>query len=139
LRAGDILLNVNGQEVVVEQVQHEILENPITVYNFEVADYHTYFVAQNINAPIQEFVLVHNDCSFKTFDKNGLKNNFGIDDIHQTKREILRAIDPKKLKIVGNNPDIALSMGGEIKLISKIYKGKSLLTGLNIFNFIPKG
>jgi hypothetical protein len=66
LRAGDILLNVNGQEVVVEQVQHEILENPITVYNFEVKDYHTYFVAENVFADAESFILVHNSCNHKS-------------------------------------------------------------------------
>ena len=56
LRAGDILVLVNGEYVVVEKVQHEILEAPITVYNFQVADYHTYYVTDL-------GVLVHNDCS----------------------------------------------------------------------------
>ena len=58
LRAGDILVTVNGEYVVVEKVQHEILENPIKVYNFEVADFHTYYVS-NIA------VLVHNMCTPK--------------------------------------------------------------------------
>ena len=40
---------------MVEQVQHEILEAPITVYNFEVADFHTYYVGDTE-------VLVYNDC-----------------------------------------------------------------------------
>ena len=56
LRAGDILVLVNGEYVVVEKVQHEILEAPITVYNFQVADYHTYFVSN-------DGVLVHNSCN----------------------------------------------------------------------------
>ena len=55
LRAGDILVLVNGEYVVVEKVQHEILEAPITVYNFQVEDYHTYFVSD-------AGVLVHNTC-----------------------------------------------------------------------------
>jgi hypothetical protein len=55
LRAGDILLQHNGQYIVVEQVQHEILEAPIEVYNFEVADFHTYYVSDT-------GVLVHNSC-----------------------------------------------------------------------------
>ena len=42
LRAGDILVMLNGEYVVVEQVQHELLESPETTYNFEVEDYHTY-------------------------------------------------------------------------------------------------
>ncbi|MBR1751139.1 MAG: hypothetical protein IJ740_09720 [Ruminococcus sp.] len=40
---------------MVEWVQHEILEAPIKVYNFEVEDYHTYFVGKNC-------VFVHNGC-----------------------------------------------------------------------------
>ena len=55
LRAGDILVLVNGDYVVVEKVQHEILEAPITVYNFQVEDYHTYCVTEH-------GVLVHNKC-----------------------------------------------------------------------------
>ena len=55
LRAGDILVLVNGEYIVVEKVQHEILEAPITVYNFQVEDYHTYYVAD-------AGVLVHNSC-----------------------------------------------------------------------------
>ena len=54
--AGDILVLVNGEYVVVEKVQHEILESPVTVYNFQVADYHTYYVANS-------GVLVHNSCN----------------------------------------------------------------------------
>ena len=65
LRAGDILVLVNGEYVVVEKVQHEILEAPVTVYNFQVADYHTYYVSQ-------ASILVHNSCSqTPTLPKNG--------------------------------------------------------------------
>ena len=56
LRAGDILVLVNGEYVVIEWIQHEILESPVTVYNFQVADYHTYYVTDN-------GVLVHNSCN----------------------------------------------------------------------------
>ncbi len=63
LRAGDILVLVNGEYVVVERVQHEILEAPILVYNFQVEDFHTYYVS---NAG----VLVHNACGkpLKVYD-----------------------------------------------------------------------
>lgn len=53
LRAGDILCTVNGDCVIVEMVQHEILETPAAVYNFRVETNHTYFVGQ-------EGVGVHN-------------------------------------------------------------------------------
>ena len=63
LRAGDILVMLNGEYVVVEQVQHELLESPETTYNFEVEDFHTYYVG-DIS------VLVHNAC--KAAKKAGL-------------------------------------------------------------------
>lgn len=55
LRAGDRLQLLNGEYVVIEQVQHEILECPVTTYNFEVEGFHTYYVGE-------EPVLVHNQC-----------------------------------------------------------------------------
>ena len=56
LRAGDILVMLNGEYVVVEQVQHELLESPETTYNFEVKDFHTYYAGEWA-------ILVHNRCS----------------------------------------------------------------------------
>ena len=68
LREGDILVLVNGEYVVVEQVQHEMLEAPVKVYNFNVAECHTYYVTDS-------GVLVHNAChgnSLKTDKKTEL-------------------------------------------------------------------
>ena len=56
LRAGDILVTVNGEYVIVEKTQHEFLEAPITVYNFQVEGYHTYYVSSTA-------ILVHNTCN----------------------------------------------------------------------------
>ncbi len=41
---------------LVEQVQHEILEEPVFVHNFEIEDYHTYYVGG-------QSVFVYNKCS----------------------------------------------------------------------------
>ena len=68
LRAGDILVMLNGEYVVVEQVQHELLESPETTYNFEVEDYHTYYVGE-------KSVLVHNMCKGTNDDFVPLANN----------------------------------------------------------------
>ena len=57
LRAGDQLQLVNGEYVIIEAIQHELLEVPIKVYNFQVNDFHTYYVGTDTQ------VLVHNDCS----------------------------------------------------------------------------
>ncbi len=55
LRAGDILVRRDGKYLIIEKVQHEILESPIKVYNFEVQDFHTYHVGDSS-------ILVHNVC-----------------------------------------------------------------------------
>ena len=84
LRAGDILVMLNGEYVVLEQVQHELLESSETTYNFEVKDFHTYYVGE-------QGIFTHNMCkkaqiknpsksesrvwkSFKN-SKNGLKTS----------------------------------------------------------------
>lgn len=66
LRAGDILVTVNGEYVVVEKIQHEILEAPVTVYNFEVEGFHTYYVSSAC-------ILVHNKCA----DNYNARDNIG--------------------------------------------------------------
>ena len=59
---------LNGKLVVVEQVQHELLESPVTVYNFEVEEFHTYYVGDS-------GVLVHNDCGGTSSSKSSLPQN----------------------------------------------------------------
>ena len=58
LRAGDILVMLNGEYVVVEQVQHELLESPETTYNFEVEDYHTYYVGFGVFCHITNALIL---------------------------------------------------------------------------------
>ena len=65
LRAGDRLQLLNGEYVVIEQIQHELLELPVLVYNFEVEDFHTYYVSNLC-------VLVHNKCYN---DSNNIEND----------------------------------------------------------------
>ena len=80
LRAGDMLVTVNGEYVIVEKVQHELLETPVSVYNFEVEDYHTYYVGGTS-------VLVHNECgrpmSPKKVGDDLIRNNINA---HKFKR-----------------------------------------------------
>ena len=67
-RASDRLQLVNGDYVIVEQIQHELAESPVKVYNFRVKDNHTYYVGSNS-------VLVHNaNCGNYIF-----KQGFDID------------------------------------------------------------
>ena len=44
LETGDILTTYDGQELPIDDIL--VKEEKVTVYNFEVADYHTYFVSE---------------------------------------------------------------------------------------------
>ncbi len=52
---GDKLLMYNGNILEVKKLRAEQLSEPIKAYNFEVEDWHTYFVSE-------QNVLVHNSC-----------------------------------------------------------------------------
>ncbi len=62
IRAGDILKLANGKTAIVSKVYSETLSSPVTVYNFEVEDFHTYYVGE-------DSVLVHNECRLAKKEK----------------------------------------------------------------------
>ena len=55
LHPGMTIWFANGTKGTVEDISNEGLEEPVTVYNFEVAEFHTYFVGEC-------GVLLHNTC-----------------------------------------------------------------------------
>ncbi len=55
LQAGDEVETADGEILKIEAITIEYLDEPIQIYNFEVADGHTYYVSE-------EEVLVHNMC-----------------------------------------------------------------------------
>ncbi|MBQ8924136.1 MAG: glycohydrolase toxin TNT-related protein [Lachnospiraceae bacterium] len=67
LKAGDIILLLDGTTKEVESVSIEYLEQPVKVYNFEVEDWHTYYVSE-------QGVLVHNQCYTTEVPKGGSKS-----------------------------------------------------------------
>ena len=46
LIVGDELLDVNGNVLLVENFDVELTDEPVTVYNFQVEDFHTYYVGE---------------------------------------------------------------------------------------------
>ena len=61
LEAGDTVELSDGTSVTVEDVEKNELDEPVTVYNFNVMDYHTYYVGESE-------VLVHNKCKVDVDD-----------------------------------------------------------------------
>ena len=111
LRAGDILVLSNGEYVVVEFVQHEILESPVKVYNFEVEDFHTYFVGE-------VSVLVHNMCTPKKSNDSVQEINNKFPDDDQVGRQFDYTIDNGRIHIENGiqNADFIIDMDGNLKL-----------------------
>ena len=56
LKVGDKVRLEDGTTGTVEKAKHVKLDIPVTVYNFEVEDFHTYYVSE-------QKVLVHNTCA----------------------------------------------------------------------------
>ena len=67
---GDVVLLANGEEAKVEKVEVEFLTEPVTVYNFEVKDWHCYFVGE-------AGVLVHNGSCVNASGAGGAGNKAG--------------------------------------------------------------
>ena len=55
LKVGERLLLSDGKAVIINSIEIETLESPETTFNFEVEDFHTYYVSESN-------VLVHNSC-----------------------------------------------------------------------------
>ena len=92
-------------------IQHEVLESPIKVYNFEVADFHTYYVGK-------ENVLVHNMCQkllniYKSikqvpgYNKNFVQARNGLKKVTVNNKQLLEQLNnvgkewKKYIKMVG--------------------------------------
>ena len=66
LQIGDHLSDVCGKVLLVEEFWIEYPDEPATVYNFQVEDFHTYYVGENC-------IFVHNaDCSIEFTNKSNL-------------------------------------------------------------------
>ena len=124
LRAGDILVLQSGEYVVVELVQHEILESPITVYNFEVEDFHTYYVGENS-------VLVHNVCRNPGGRHGGQAHRNRVESIKNSLSSKVWNVSANESRVIWGNgkyryPDIQATKNG----MTRFYQvGKQTMSG----------
>lgn len=100
----------DNKRVIIYAIEVEQLSNPETTYNFEVEDFHTYYVTESK-------VLVHNACKY--FEANKVGDNY----------EIGKEIDQKQaLNRLRNNESVWVdSRSGARSLAKKIgIKGKAM-------------
>jgi hypothetical protein len=77
LRPGDSLLLLDGTTLTILSVAHKHLDTPITVYNFEVEGFHTYFVG-DIG------LLVHNSCLPDSYSGSAEWKRWDMSDTHHS-------------------------------------------------------
>lgn len=68
LRIGDEVVQAIGERYRIEAISIYVVEKPETVYNFEVEEFHTYYVGGNS-------ILVHNKCRNVIVDGSNDVNN----------------------------------------------------------------
>ena len=132
LKSGDKVLLSDGKYGIIISVRVEELETPETTYNFEVEDFHTYYVGE-------ESVCVHNSGCGGDFKKYSVEEIAKRGDI--TTEQFHREVKPKILKIspkgLGKNPDILLNKENIVGLSSRIKK-ESYNTGKRLIEFIGR-
>lgn len=95
LKKGDELLTEDGKNIKVSEVRVQKLEEEITVYNLEITEVHTYYVAGG--------VLVHNACA--DADAGGRRKNTGEGGRKYVKASFLERIRTKTAKVSDINPN----------------------------------
>ena len=100
LLVGDKLVSVNGDDLTIEDYNIELTEESVPVYNFQVEDFHTYYVG-NLG------VLVHNadypkdpnellKKGWKDSTPDGMKNNTNSREFTNPKTGEKVRFDPAK-------------------------------------------
>ena len=116
LRAGDILVTVNGEYVVLEKVQHELLEAPVTVYNFQVEGYHTYYVGES-------GIRVHNANCGNNYSGKAFAST------PKNSREMLSFLKSKGFSVVSQEGSHIKLTSGQYTVIVPNHGGKDLPMG----------
>ncbi|WP_418789061.1 polymorphic toxin-type HINT domain-containing protein [Paenibacillus lutimineralis] len=136
LKVGDLLVSSDGSTLPIDKIEKE--PRQATVYNFEVAEFNSYFVS-NLE------IWVHNCATnFKNYSAKEMERKFKLKkgEFHQIKQDIIKDLMNKQspyknqMKKVGSNPDIHLSSDGTIRIMSRDGK-TSFDTDWNINSFLP--
>lgn len=140
LEAGDTVELSDGTSASVDSVEKNELDEPVTVYNFNVMDYHTYYVGES-------GVLVHNACTKSKVDVDSdsilLKSNTqsrkyqvgayqdikgaeGLDAHHVGQKSIMKRLvdnyDPKTAPAI-NVPKVGHTISGPNGIVSRSANG----------------
>ena len=94
LKVGDKVRLEDGTAGTVEKAKHVALNSPVTVYNFEVEDFHTYYVSE-------QKVLVHNTCAATVKNTQVAKSGNNVQRVYRGDRS---SMTPEKVFTNGFKP-----------------------------------
>ena len=130
LLVGDKLLDVNGNVLLVENLDVELTDDSVKVYNFQVEDYHTYQVSGF-------GVFVHNAGGYERSQK--YSNNWSDESLSKTVDKIAPESKPVKTssgKEIYNNPKTGKQVvydtdGNYFRIEDTTLTGKRVYTDIN--------
>ena len=120
LLVGDKLVSVNGEDLIIEDYRIELTEEPVSVYNFQVEDFHTYFVGDC-------GVWVHN-AKYDVGKYNKMPNEPGMDKHHVPQKAVMKKLDPNYNPATGPSiqvPKEGHTIKGPRGIVSRSAKGIS--------------
>ena len=103
LKEGDEVRTADGSVAAVEATESIKLSEPVKVYNFEVEDFHTYYVSE-------QKVLVHNTCAMTA--KNSVSKQNAL--INKSKAEITSYYPPNDGAVLTTKNKMYLLKGERI-------------------------
>ena len=121
LKLYDKLELQNGEDAFVDDVRHEKLLETIQVFNFEVEDFHTYYVGAGC-------VLVHNLCTSNGTKVTGYTKH-GVD--QAMSRNGGRGVKPSAILEALKNPKKIVPKIDELGRTSIQYRGAQSTVALN--------
>lgn len=118
---GSELIDRDGKVLLVESIyREELSEDTRTVYNFNVDEYHTYYVGERM-------VLVHN-AKYDVGKYNELSKEDGMDKHHVPQKALMKKFDPNYDPAKGPSikvPKVGHTIKGPKGILSRSMKGIS--------------
>ena len=132
LRAGDILTLADGSNTTITKVYGEKLDEAVIVYNFEVEDFHTYFITSseilvhNANCNYYENVVNDSPDKYKVGSYKNIKGVKGLDAHHVAQKALMKKLvknyNPNTAPAI-NVPKVGHTILGPNGIVSRRTKG----------------
>lgn len=101
----DKLIGVNGEDLIVEDYHIELTEESVSVYNFQVEDFHTYFVGECSAWSHNAECIVHKNGEIEITDWEGYPEGGPKPD---GKLKLLEGEDYTKARKAANNENASI-------------------------------